>query len=112
MNVSLTSEEISDIADSMEFYKTPTTIDGQAITCYPMIYAFCTGTNKISDYSENQIKEAINQLTLEKELYQSIDVTGCLDLSLSDKLIALLGMPDYIPPASSEERIVMQRDLK
>ena len=64
MRIFFTCEEIDVIADCMEFFQTPIDINGQSITCYPMLYSLSSEDSYLSNYSETEIRSAIAQVEL------------------------------------------------
>lgn len=86
MNTFFNQKDIDEIADMIEIAKN-SSIDGKRIDCFPMVYSLALGKSNLSDYSQHEIKEAIEQVALEKDFFQSID---SLDCSLFNKVICFL----------------------
>ena len=94
MRIFFTSQEIEEIALNVESYQDTTIgVEGgneQPITCFSMLYSLSSGASNLSDYSETEIRSAIDQVELVKEFFQSIGGPASIDCSLYDKLIAFL----------------------
>lgn len=86
MNKFFTQKDIDEIIDMIEL-STNSSIDEKHISCFPMLHSLALGNSTLSDYSESDIKDAIKQVTLEKDFFQSI---GNFDCYLFDKILEFL----------------------